>query len=628
MGNLLQFVNHLPEPTFDRPDAQVDWIFQQKMALYENDDTKNNYRNGLAFYKKFLRQTSNYNSTLEEDPRFHIQNEWDVLALKKVRQWIEATNIEGTDAYLTSYSIVSNMSAIRQVMEHAYELSLINRPVINVALPPAVRETSMRTAFSPEEYENIFDVVGPMIIFSKGLLHGYQRTGKGRDPRKLERKTITRGEKVLGQGWSCNARSYDGNGYVIRDDNMRWYFENEMNSIPLPGTPENKKHHASFFKSAANIHGGLNNLYRKWGVTSFIDQDVVMPLVVELIAVTGLNVEALFGLKRDCFKESHPLTGLPYLEYYKPRSGGEKELHISLYDKAEDVNRMGLGQLQSRIISKTIETIQQVTESLVQHASEEDRNYLFLYKSSGGNCFGRVQRINTKVAITWTNKIVKDYDLRDSDGLPLTFTLSRFRPTKITEMVSQGYDFFNIMALAGHSSITTTLAYVDKLKAIGDFHRKLEREITIIKNNKREYEHRPLPIAIARDASPGEFIFEGPVCHCKNPYNPPDVIKRSKHYHEGDACTLWNMCLQCENVLITEMNLPKLFAYRNHIVRALGNVSEIPRQGELYKKMKMILDEILSPDVLFSKDILEWAAEIAGDEEFEILDSFIYRGDE
>ncbi len=57
-----------------------------------------------------------------------------------------------------------------------------------------------------------------------------------------------------------------------------------------------------------------------------------MPLLVELMSETGLNMESALSLKRDCFNEAHPLTGLPFLEYEKPRSGGEKELHVALYD--------------------------------------------------------------------------------------------------------------------------------------------------------------------------------------------------------------------------------------------------------------------------------------------------------
>lgn len=625
MSKIIEFHLPIPEPTYESPYAQLDWVFREKMSLYDNEATKANYRSGLAFYKRFIQETKNYNPKLDDDPRFYIKDEWDVMALHKVKQWVEATNIAGTEDYMTSHTLIGNFSALRQTMEYAYEHNYINRAVINVVMPSAVRETSLRTAYSNEEYRAIFNIISPLIQFSKGLLRPYRITGKGCDPRKIEWHGIRGSEKKLGKGWSCWVRTPNGDGIVHSDDNLRWYFENVMECIPLGGTQENRKKHKSFFTHAGIMHGGLHKLYRKWGISCLIDQDVIMPLLVKLISETGLNVESLLSLKRDCFKETHPLTELPYLEYTKPRSGGEKELHIILYDKAEDGQFMALRQRQSQTISKTIKTILELTEPLAKLASEENRNYLFLYQSNSAKSFGKVQPINSNVAIKWTQRIGKEYDLRGSNGKSFVFALSRFRPTKFTEMVMQGYDIFDIMAVAGHKSITTTLAYIDRAKSATDFHRRIQRELTIIKDNKRAYERKPLPIATIAAAKPGDFIFKAPVCHCKNPYSPPDVVKTSKSYHEGDACTFWNMCLQCENVLITEINLPKLFAYRNEIRRALSNVNEIPRQGELYKKMLMILDEILSPGVLFPREKLEWAAELAGDVAFEVLDTFIHQ---
>lgn len=75
-------------------------------------------------------------------------------------------------------------------------------------------------------------------------------------------------------------------------------------------------------------------------------------------------------------------------------------------------------------------------------------------------------------------------------------------------MVTQGFDFFDIMAIAGHSSIATTLSYIDKLKSAGDFHRKIENALSTIKRNKENYEQQPVPIAITRKASPDKFILQ------------------------------------------------------------------------------------------------------------------------
>lgn len=624
MESLLRLQKDLPTPTKQDPLAQLEWIFEDKMATYAHESTQQNYRDALVFYKRFLRDTNNYSRSLEDDPRFLLRRDWDVTALFKVFKWIEATNISGTPAYRSSLVIEGRMSALRQTMEHAYDHGYIEQPVINVTPPAGVRETLARAAFSQEEYETLFKVLGPLITFSRGLLQPYVRTGRGRDPRVIEKKGLPRGTRLFGQGWKCLAKTQDGKGYEPTDDNMRWYFENVMNCIAVPAVGKHGKDHKDFFTYASNVHGGLNKLYRKWGVSALVGQDVIIPLAVQLIAETGLNVESLLSLRRDCFKEAHPLTGLPYLEYYKPRSGGDKELHLALYDQ-ENRDSLGLKQKQSRVIGNTIKCILKLTEPLVSRVAPKDRDYLFLYKTTATHSFGKLLRVTVQTLQAWTEKIVRENDLRGRDGKPLVFTLSRFRPTKITDMVNQGYDFFNIMAVAGHSSIDITLSYIDKLNSTTDYHRTIDRALTAIKNNKRDYESKSLPIATDPNARPGAFIFSGPVCHCKNPYDPPAVVKNSKGYHEGDACTYWNMCLQCENVLITEMSLPKLIAYRSEIERALKHVSEIPRQGELYMRLKMMLDEILVPGCMFSQETLDAASQLATEASEDVFDAFTHQ---
>ena len=620
MEPVTQIRDHLPRPTKADPHRQLDWIFRDKMSLYSNQSTQGNYTGALAFYKRFLRETNNYSEALERDPRFFLQRHWDDYALLKVKRWIDLSNIRGNDNYLTSNTIATLFSTLKQTIEHAYEHSYIPQLPIAVSLARPVRETSLRSAYSLSEFEDLFTALAPLIVSSKRLLTPYIPLGVGKDPRRKVRPST----KVLGEGWSCWTTNEQGS-VVPSDKNLRWYFENVMDCVPLPCVEENFVHHRFF--AGALLHGGIKELYRNWGVSSFIDTDVIMPLLVELVAETGLNVEAALNLKRNCFHEAHPLTGLPYLEYEKPRSGGDKELHLTLYD-GDNQGTIRMKQRQSRIIGNSINTILKLTEHLVEKANPRDRDYLFLLQPrgrKGPDGLASTNRLTLTLIKHWTKKIIKKHDLHADDGSPLRFNLSRFRPTKITDLVTQGYDFFDIMAIAGHASITTTLAYIDRLRWTSDFHRKIEKALTTIRNNKKEYERRPLPVAITRNAPAGDFVFKAPVSHCKNPYDPPQSVRNSGSYTEGDPCSYFNMCLSCENVLITEMNLPKLVAYRREISQALGNLNEIPRLGELYKKTKMILDEILSPEVLFTQQALDWAAQLADEEEFEVLDSFISR---
>lgn len=624
MGNLLNINQTPPIPTLSNPLVQVDWIFEKKMRSYNNRSTKENFACGRSYYKKFLTETFNYNESLKRDPCFYIEKEWDKVALYKFCKWIETTNIEGTAAYLTSNTIVGLVSALRIVMEDAYECGFIENAVLNVSLPPAVRETDARAAFSTEEYESIFKIVTPQIQFSKNLLKPYKKTGVGRDPRYLIRKGLEKGGKVLYQGWACYKPSDDGLTLVVSDDNIRWYFENLMNCQPLAGTPLNKLTHNSFFNAAANIHGGLPQLYQKWGVSTFIDIDILMPLVVKLIAETGMNVDSILSLKRDCLKQTHPLTNLPYVEYDKPRSGGEKVLPLELYNFYDSQGQyLGLGQKQSLIIAETINLILKLTEPLVALADSDEKDYLLIYQSSGVNKFGKVKRINNKNAGSWTNVIVSKNNLTSKDGKKLAFNLSRFRPTKITEFVRQGFDIFQIMSIAGHSSIQMTLSYVDGLKITSVFDQTINKELTNIKNNTLEWKTKTLPVATLVVDNPQNFIFKTSLCHCKNPYDPPPQVKKAKYYNEGDACTYWNMCLQCPNVLITEKDLPTLISYKNEIARSMRNgVEDMPRQGELYKKTLMLLEEILTPDFMFTEENLIDASNKITDGN--VIDPFIY----
>jgi hypothetical protein len=74
--------------------------------------------------------------------------------------------------------------------------------------------------------------------------------------------------------------------------------------------------------------GGLNDIYRTFGVASVLDEDLLGPLLIELMYLTGLNPTSALYLRTDCLAE-HPLAGIPVLRYLKKRSSGEKELYLA-----------------------------------------------------------------------------------------------------------------------------------------------------------------------------------------------------------------------------------------------------------------------------------------------------------
>lgn len=184
------------------------------------------------------------------------------------------------------------------------------------------------------------------------------------------------------------------------------------------------------------------------------------------------------------------------------------------------------------------------------------------------------------------------------------------------------------MQIAGHSSLKTTLNYIDQQQTTPEFHKTVgEALINISKNRKEHNKSKELPI-LNQNAqnSSGQTVFQGTFCGCKNPYDPPAQVRNSKNYHAGDACTYFNMCLPCRNVLIADKDLPKLIIYRAEIEKALNlGVQDMPRQGELYLKNLSILDKILTPGAEFSPQVLTKAHAIAGEiGQVDMIDPFIF----
>ncbi|BBI69620.1 hypothetical protein PKHYL_38110 [Psychrobacter sp. KH172YL61] len=61
------------------------------------------------------------------------------------------------------------------------------------------------------------------------------------------------------------------------------------------------------------------------------------------------------------------------------------------------------------------------------------------------------------------SRFVKKYNLKNDAGDPLTLTISRFRPTFVSEMLRNGVTVREIQLMLGHSSLQTTLGYIDSL---------------------------------------------------------------------------------------------------------------------------------------------------------------------
>lgn len=538
----------------------------------------------MNWYKTFLTTTANYDDSLVSDPRFYLVKHWDEFALVKFETFINETNIPTNPKYITSATVHGIIYGIKQVMEYAIQKKLTaSDHVFPVAVPDPVRETTNHEAYTDQEYDQItsamqMELTHVLKVIDQGP---YVKTGKGRDP---QLKPPRKNGIGYPEGWGWK-----------HIDNLQWYFENKMNCIPIFGTKENLEKHPRFISVATQYYshiGGLKGIYASFGITPFIKADLVMPLLVKLIAETGMNPDSVLDLSVDCYEDEHPLSGVPYIKYYKERSSGEKELHLSLYDKNTEVKE--LKNEEARIIKRTIERIKQITKDVRVEAPPHLQKKLFLHQLYGRRDRGKIKVLDNGVTSDWCKKIVEKYNLTSSDGKPLNFNLVRFRPTRITNLVRRGYDFFEIMNQAGHASITTTLRYLSKRNLELTARREILKALeTIHQNQVWAKENKP---AYSNDEcnSPDNpsIIYKGIVADCRNPFDPPEQVKNSPNYEPNKACTRFNMCLFCNNVIIMKHHLPMLAVYKKQIESS--NMNDLPNSF-FYENTLSIIEKILDP---------------------------------
>ncbi|AWB33084.1 site-specific integrase [Orrella marina] len=589
-----------PNPSKEAPFAQLEWIFNKRKDRMANESTKENYKVAKAFYLQHIELT-------EGRKPYFLAEKWDEFALIRLKKELQ-DRIDVGNLKASSYTLTGHFSAVRQVMNEALAYNLLRTRVIHpINWGSTFSETDAHASYSDKELSQILAAVAEELRFTYKVVAGYtkQSRDEGRDPRlkpKLGRKS--------GYGFGVEA-------------NMRWYFENVLNCEPIVGIGKNKKQHARFLKAATDEHGGLHNLYRSWGVAASIDENLVIPLAVNLQYLTGLNPSSLLSLKTDCFRDEHPATGMPYLLFEKNRSNGEKEMHLPLLDKREE---RGLKRKQTLQVKRVISTLLTLTKSLRNGLPEGDplRGLLFIYCSTGPNAFNQTLPLNERKTHAWCKRMVEKYDLRNDNGDPLNFNFVRFRSTKLTEMALEGRDLFEIQQVARHKSITQTVRYIATNRLDAPARKVVSDALERIRTNQEE-------IAASASSPPtGKHqpihLFKGLVADCKNVFDPPERVKRAVDYVPGQACTRFNLCLFCRNVVVLKEHLPTLAAYRAQIMASqANNVQNLPH-AHIYNQTLSILDNLLDPNVSqFTPDEIEWAMNMATSIDM-VVDPLLYRG--
>lgn len=603
-----------PEPTLSDPLSQIDFVF--KRVAQVKTSSKGNILDCMSFYKRvYISATNNFSAKLKSKILFYIREEWDSFALLKFQSFLDAYNVEGSASRISSATVVSHVTSFGQVLKYAALHDLTEGEYIHrVACAPVQAETTQHAAYSDREMDALNSWLKAILERNEKILDvaGYTITGLGKDPRApAENKSKRKLERLNNAGWNSI-------------DDLIWYFENVMHCQASCRPVHYSQRHYWFYCHASRQPGGYLALLRDWQVKPVVDLEIIMPLALKLSLETGLNPSSLWNLTVDCYQDSHPLTGVPYLQYYKARSRGNMEMHINIYDKDLTIREFKEGQ--AGIIKRTIARIKEITEPLRREAPAGYANYLFLFQNTGKNGSveaqtetWKVRHIDDQVSSCWCIARAEEEDLQADNGSRLQLTVGRFRSTKITEMVRLGVDFFEIQSRFGHKSIFTTFRYLARHKLETRANREIGHALESIHKNV-VWQQEQKPMYVGTGASNGcAVVYKGIMADCRNVYDPPEEIRRAKDYQPSQACTRYNMCLFCKNVVLMRHHLPMLMTYQRQIKESLGFGNGDLPNIQHYQRTLDVLDALFNPEKSeFSLLDIEWARAAS-----ESIDNFI-----
>ncbi|AXS84524.1 site-specific integrase [Marinobacter sp. Arc7-DN-1] len=410
-------------------------------------------------------------------------------------------------------------------------------------------------------------------------------------------------------------------GSLCTKENLRWFFDHKLGSKPfrlseLIGSEaqSNEKLFRSGFEQYrwrySDEQMTLSQLYDSWGVPRNPYREDIFAFYMRLVQVTGMNPMSALDLEVDSFEPKHPATLKPCLRYWKERSSGAKEMHLDIF--SSEITWLSASQASK--ISEIIERVKALTKNLRDSLPEdhENKNLLFIAEAKPPQALGTVLRFYSSGYDKYRNIFETRYinELTDSDtGEMVSIVATRFRASMVSEMIEAGVSVREIQLMMGHSSIKTTLSYLDRMDFNKQSRQMILEKLEMIYNNAWvPQEKDKLP---EKEKDHGEVIFKTPLGGCANIFNPPDFIKNSASY-DGGACSNFNKCLSCENVIITTSHLPDLFAllrdYR--VAWKNGSVAATP-YGSVIRENIEILELILGDESEFQKSELEKAERLS-----------------
>ena len=572
----LNSFNDLAKPNKSNPHRQLMHLFT---SVYKVKTSTS--------YKSDIKSAFNYVSALMEE-QFHrepiylnkILNEFSLNEFHSyLKRCMQSEKIHNRHANVLQ-------SAYKTVLNKAIEIKVPNfdRFYLPSSFCYQTRVTERYKPYSLSDRKQIDKAIEIEIARVTSLLSPYEKTDKGR--------------AILDE--NCALKRGIEN---LTLDDARWIFENKMDCEPIFHSSNFQSTRAGriFYKIVKKNNANYRDVYESWGVLSKVTINHLIPFLLKLLKITGMNVESIYNLEINDLVESHPATGKPCLRYWKNRSDGQKLYHLDIF-KAD---LQWLTQSQGQQVRAIFNCILQLTSRLRSVAPLKHKNQLWLYETH----VGLIKSLpNTYMVSMAIKTFSKKCGLLRKDKKSSIIETTRFRPTFVSDLVAQGVSIREIQLLMGHKNLYTTMRYLD----IHDFgqasRERIKEKLTEIHINSLSSKGRNTKTDTSlskKNIAP----ISTPFATCKNIFDPPESVKSLPSYTKGKPCSTYNMCLSCPNVIITKTDLPKLFAMKRDYLTKIQNsrVLDTPFGNVITDNLALLNSILDSQDSEFSNQELEEA---------------------
>lgn len=323
------------------------------------------------------------------------------------------------------------------------------------------------------------------------------------------------------------------------------------------------------------------------------DPGMLIPYMIAIAAQTFANPEALRHMRRDCMSEHLMLEGRVVVSWSKGR--------------ASRVQRRSFLRDRTLSVPNLIDRVLALTEVLVPHASEADRDRLFLCGEVMAT--RRVTLIPDYLVSVHVRRFVKRHGLCGADGRPLKLNLAALRATGLTlAHETLGYDLLKTQALANHASPDTTRHYIERpsiraaqevelARLQGRFVSWVRGDPEVVARKLGVSADTATDIALGRNATAGGFT-------CANPLAGIGPGQRP-----GRLCTAWLGCFTCPNAVIPleAETLARLLQTRVALTDSRATMSA-ERWRVLYAPKLEILERDLLPR--FPAELIDTVAQM------------------